>query len=75
MKAFLIFPFLIFFTSASLFAQAYPPEGWTDDVLEALALSEETGRDILIDRRWPFKRDVWWLNGVLLRSVTYRIFI
>ncbi len=40
---------LFILTSFSLFAESYPPEGWTDDVLAALTESEKTGKDILID--------------------------
>ncbi len=42
----LIFGFIALF---SLSAEAYPPEGWTDDVLEAMAESEKTGKDILLN--------------------------
>jgi thioredoxin-related protein len=34
---------------ASLSAEAYPPEGWTTNLLEALQESEKTGKDVLLD--------------------------
>lgn len=30
-------------------AESYPPEGWTSDILEALAESEKTGKEILLN--------------------------
>ncbi len=40
---------LFFIAAFSAAADAYPPEGWTSNLLEALAESEETGKDILLD--------------------------
>ena len=33
----------------SLSAEAYPPEGWTTDLLAAIAESERTGKDVLLN--------------------------
>lgn len=49
MKALSLSLILGFITLFSLSAEAYPPEGWTDDVLEAIAESERTGKDILLN--------------------------
>jgi len=40
---------LFLLTASGAFAEAYPPEGWTDDLLEAIRESEETGKDILLN--------------------------
>ncbi|MDC7240321.1 MAG: thioredoxin family protein [Spirochaetales bacterium] len=42
----LVLFFAAVFTAA---ADIYPPEGWTDNLLEALAESEKTGKNILLD--------------------------
>ena len=49
MKALYFALILGFITLFSLSADTYPPVGWTDDVLEAIAESEKTGKDILLN--------------------------
>ncbi|MDC7235518.1 MAG: thioredoxin family protein [Spirochaetales bacterium] len=40
---------LFLFSALSAFADTYPPEGWTDDILEAIAESERTGKEVLLN--------------------------
>ena len=50
MKIKQILPVLLFFASAMILtAEAYPPEGWTQDLLGALAESERTGKNLLLN--------------------------
>ena len=49
MKTFTITVFLLFSSIFTLFADDYPPHGWTSDILEALSESEESGKDILLN--------------------------
>ncbi len=50
MKIKQILPFLLFLVSAmALHGEAYPPEGWTQDLLGAIAESEETGKNLLLN--------------------------
>ncbi|MDA3957392.1 thioredoxin family protein [Oceanispirochaeta sp.] len=49
MKTFAISVFLLFSSLSFISADAYPPVGWTSDVLSALSESEDTGKDILLN--------------------------
>lgn len=40
---------MILFSGAFLMADAYPPEGWSSDLLGAIRESEESGKDILLN--------------------------
>ncbi|QEN09293.1 thioredoxin family protein [Oceanispirochaeta crateris] len=49
MKTFSITLFLFFSSLFFLSADAYPPQGWTSDVLGAMTEAEETGKDLLLN--------------------------
>lgn len=40
---------LLLLSVFSVAAESYPPEGWTADILEALAESERTGKEVLLN--------------------------
>ena len=40
---------MIILALSALSAESYPPEGWTTDLLGAIAESEKTGKDILLN--------------------------
>lgn len=54
---------LIFLSVFSIAADSYPPEGWTSDLLEALAESEKKEREVLLyftGSDWVhFSRSLW----------------
>ena len=50
MKKTLRISLILFFLSAfSVAAESYPPQGWSSDILEALAESEKTGKEVLLN--------------------------